>query len=348
MPVPERCVAILCGALAAVLSGAPEVAPPALPSLEWDPASLVLVREGGNYARMVRLQNRDILCSYDRGGKVYVSRSADGGRTWGEEALVCASAWGIATNADLLQLASGGVLLAWNERPTDGTHPFAIQACRSRDDGRTWSAPVLVYEADTRFENGCWEPAAIQLPSGEVQLFFANENPYRQSAEQEIALVRSLDQGTSWSAPVRVSFRAGHRDGMPSPLLLRHGRGIAVAIEDDGLDGAFKPVIVSSSLADTWRECVDGTSPRRWGALRTPLASAVYAGAPCLRQLSGGETVLSYHCASGRREPEMQVVLGDDEARGFAAPSVPFQSHGVKPTFLGRVRGVFKPFTDRH
>ena len=40
--------------------------------------------------------------------------------------------------------------------------------------------------AGAEARDGCWEPAMAQLPDGEVQLFFANESPYRQSSEQEL------------------------------------------------------------------------------------------------------------------------------------------------------------------
>lgn len=33
-----------------------------------------------------------------------------------------------------------------------------------------WPEQVL-YEEGYQFENGCWEPSAIQLPDGQIQLF---------------------------------------------------------------------------------------------------------------------------------------------------------------------------------
>lgn len=74
-------------------------------------------------------------------------------------------------------------------------------------------------QAGHEFANGCWEPSAVLLPSGEIQLFFANEGPYTHSDEQEISLLRSYDNGYSWSHhPETVSFRSGRRDGMPALL----------------------------------------------------------------------------------------------------------------------------------
>ncbi|MCX7011802.1 MAG: sialidase family protein, partial [Candidatus Sumerlaeota bacterium] len=236
------------------------------------------------------------------------------------------------------------ILLSYNERPSDGVHPFAIKTCVSRDNGRAWSAPALVYEAGTDARTGCWEPAAIQLPSGEIQLFFANEFPYKKSNEQEISMTRSFDNGATWSAPIAVSFRPGHRDGMPSPLALRDGKGIVVAIEDNGLvRGPFKPTIVYSSLEDNWNlPTADGDSPRRWGALDPPLPPAWHAAAPCVRQMPSGETVLSFQIdrdASGaKHELYMAVCVGDCEAKHFGGMTYPFP---LPPEQTGRWNSLF-------
>jgi hypothetical protein len=55
----------------------------------------------------------------------------------------------------------------------------------------------------------------------------------------------------------------------------------------------------------------------------------IYAGAPYLRQLKSGETILSYQGTEGRTNKmefaEMKVVVGDAGAAGFGGKSVPFR-----------------------
>jgi len=114
---------------------------------------------------------------------------------------------------------------------------------------------------------------------------------------------------------------------MPVALALANGAGVAVAIEDNGLCGTFKPTILFSPLDDVWRlGPVTGESPRRWNALADPLPAYVYAGAPYLRQFPSGETVLSFQCGEDGniRHSRIVVCLGDASAREFRQLSMPF------------------------
>ncbi|MBT3200364.1 MAG: exo-alpha-sialidase [Phycisphaerales bacterium] len=304
------------------------------PHIQWDQKTLTLVAAQGNYARMIRLKNGNILCCYSRGGKVCLRGSIDNGKKWGGEITVASCNYGAATNAEIVQLSDGRVLYAYNVRPSDGVHRFAINTCFSSDNGKTWTKPRQVFAAGKTFENGCWEPAAIQLPSGEIQLFFANEAPYRKSNEQEITMIRSLDGGATWGKPERICFRKGRRDGMPVPLILKNGKGVVLAIEDPGARGRFKPATIITSMKDNWRQgLANGKSPRRRASLLTPLPPGVYAGAPYICQLDSGVTILSVQSTEGRKVPRgakqtlssrMVVYVGNGMAEKFTNRSEPF------------------------
>ena len=289
--------------------------------IEWNKDSLTLIEQGAGYGRMIRVKDGHILCCFDKGGRIWVKTSIDDGKSWtSESVLVAKSDFGIVTNPELLELRNGSLLCCFNERPNDGIHPFAIMFCSSKDGGRKWSIARRSTKPIRSSTMVAREPAAVQLPDGELQLMFANESPYRASNEQEITMLRSSDNGRTWQNPTTVSFRRGHRDGMPVPLLLRDGpKGIAVVIEDNGLDGDFKPVIVYSSLKDNWRAGpIFGDSPHRWPALSVPLQSNIYARAPYLRQMSSGETA----CRSNARKPDggkpqMVVYFGEQLVSQF-------------------------------
>ncbi len=289
--------------------------------VEWDASTLRLVAEHGTYARIIRLTSGVLACCYQQKGQSWVKRSRDDGRSWDEGRVATAYGQGIAANPELIQLQNGDLVLLYNERPADGKSPFAISSVVSRDEGLSWSAPRRIYDGGTRWEEGCWEPSALQFPDGEVQIYFANETPYADSNEQEISMISSRDPSKVW----RVSFREQSRDGMPAPCLLGDGKTVAIAIEDNGLAGKMKPVILYSDTDRRWKEgVVGGTSPRRRAALAEPLAPSVYAGAPYLCQMPSGITLLSVQIGESGEESSMVVYVGDEMARGFANKSVPF------------------------
>lgn len=305
-------------------------------SIHWDQSTLRMVSTGtevrySGYARMVQLPDKTLLTVYEADGSVVAVSSTDLGNTWSAPTVVAARQDGINMAVpDALVLSDGSILVCYNPRPyrIDPSRKFAIRTKKSTDGGKTWQHERLLYEAGHIFGNGCWEPATVQLPTGEIQLFFANEGIYTTSDEQNISMLRSADGGLTWSKePQIVSFRAGSRDGMPVPLLLQNGHDLVFAIEDNGLRN-FKPFIIHSTLAQGWSALVPGSSPDRWYALAEPIADEIYAGAPYLRQLPTGETLLSYQGTEGRintiGNAEMKVVVGDEKAQNFGSKSVPF------------------------
>lgn len=298
--------------------------PATAPRIEWDTHTLTLVAEGGWYGRIRRVKGPRLICAYEHRGGVRVSHSADNGKSWKPGALAARIAYGHAANPELLVTRGSGVLLFVNERPSDGVHPFAISMARSTDGGQTWSDLQVLYAADTRFENGCWEPAAVQMPDGEIRVVFANESPYRETHEQEISMMVSRDGGQTWSPLRAVSFRPRARDGMPVPALLGPKREMHVAIEDSGLSGLMKPVIVRVGDALP----VSPGSPDRWAALAEQPAPEVNVAAPYLVAMPTGVTVLSSQSSEGGRKPRMVVYLGDRQARGFGSMSEPFAMAG--------------------
>lgn len=315
----------------------PPIEIPAVPYLggiriAWDYSSLKKISNGSGYngyARLIETADQSWLCVYESNGSVVVSKSTDEGQTWSSPVIVENRATGVNMAVpDILQLSDGSILVCYNLRPSVPTQKFAIKTRKSYDGGDTWTDARLLYEADYRFENGCWEPAAIQLPSGEIQLYFANEGVFLSSNEQNISMLRSGDNGLTWtSTPEVISYRAGARDGMPVPLLLNNKKDIVVAIEDNGFTN-FKPYILRNSISQNWASFVNGASANRNYALLKPIPDPLYAGAPYIRQLSTGETLLSYQGTEDRinniNNADMKVVIGDSEAKSFDMKSRPF------------------------
>lgn len=297
-------------------------------TIKWDESRCHFVTSGG-YARIKKVDNRHALV-YNSGSPALLRFSDDKCESWGEPIEVARTEGYGFTNCELLQLQSGKLLYMWNARPRPNTNlPYKIMYATSDDSGKSWSEARDLYIAHCEFQNGCWEPIALQLPDGEVQIYFANEAPYTESNEQEITLMRSKDDCESWSEAEKISFRAGSRDGMAVPIYLPHSKEIAVAIEDNGIRGRFKPVIVRS--ANNWKDgFVAANDTRREEALTPECAvhDTIYAGAPYLIHLGKNHTLLSIQSTEGRkgrneRFANMQVYVGDKDARNFCNRSTP-------------------------
>jgi hypothetical protein len=293
--------------------------------IEWDRRTLVLLQQGGGYGRMTRVV-KGLLCCFEHRGRCYVRQSSDEGKTWRDPIEAASFAFGTAANPELLECDDGRVLLFYNQRPRDHVHPYSIRMAISQDNGNSWAIdPHVLSSAGLKEGEGCYEPSAIQLPSGEIQLFFANEFPHKADGTQEITLLRSADGGKTWSDPKAVSYRAGHRDGMPVPIGLLNQKGLAFAIEDNGItaDREFKPTIIHTPT-DWPKQAIGGESADRWAAVNTNWPAHVYAGAPYLRQMPTGETILSCQTSHDGQPAQMAVYIGDADAKHFASPSNPF------------------------
>lgn len=302
----------------------------------WDFSSQKYVN-AGVYARVKKLPDGKLAMVYSAGSDVYFVTSSDGGYKWSNLRQVSHDSKNVYnyTNSELIVLQNGKLMYAWNARPNDESNPggpYKIMAKYSANNGLTWTGEQTLFTASTTSNEGCWEPAMVQLPSGELQLYFANEYLVTND-NQNISMMRSSDNGATWGNVEVVSFRSGSRDGMPVPLVLQNEKDLVLAIEDNGLSGTFKPVIIHTTLADNWASgTVSGSSTNRWAALSSyeTLASSIYAGAPYLIQLSSGETLLSVQSGEDRQTPGsldhalMQVYVGSATARGFLSKSTPF------------------------
>ena len=306
----------------------------------WDTASLKRIAPPDSsafYPRMIQLMNSSLFAIYASNGNVVGVTSNDNGQDWSSPKLIAAKRDKVNMDTpDLMQLKNGTLLACYATRPQgalrgnpDPLQKFEIRIQKSVDNGQSWQDEKTLYQAGSSFKDGCWEPSLVQLPSGEIQLFFANEAVYTSSNEQNISMLQSFDNGKSWSPTPRIiSFRKGSRDGMPVPIWINNEKKVVVAIEDPGIQN-FKPYTVRSSINGKWLNIVEGDHPDRNYALVNPIIDSVYVGAPYLRQLSTGETVLSYQSTEGRirnRENNavMRVAVGDQFAKNFHSVSTPF------------------------
>lgn len=294
----------------------------------WERNTLERVSQEGfryaGYARAEKLQNGDLVFVYEGDGSVFFRTKS--GENWSDPVTVAPKKPGINMAVpEIIQLENGKLLVGYNPRPRgrENENRFAIRTVKSEDMGKTWVQDQLVYEGGAEFQNGVWEPVFLELPNGEIQMYFANEAPYRESDEQEISVILSKDGGSTWSENVhQVSFTADFRDGMPVPICLESTGKIAVVIEDNS-DGAFKPVVVYSEGKD-WNKAVLAESPQRTKVLEKELAEVGHAGAPYLVQMENGLTLISFQMGEDLNHSQMAVALGNENAADFSGISFPF------------------------
>lgn len=299
----------------------------------WDTSTQKKVFQNGGYARMTQLKDGRLMAVTENNG-IDIAFSTDLGNTWSPQTKIVSNKAALPECVpDLIQLSDGTILVGYNPRPSEPyseDRKFGIRVKRSTDNGATWEDETYVVDADYKFDNGCWEPSFLQLPSGEVHLYYADEHPYTTNNDQQISLCRSFDNGRTWSEPEKVSYRAGRRDGMPSAVILNDGN-IAMAYEDNGwpgFEGSFLPTISVCPLDTDWHDYwTDADSPNRWKACDYDFVNqGLRGGAPCLRVLPWGETVLSHQSDYGNDDGRfnMYVYVGDEHAKGFKAACAPF------------------------
>lgn len=310
-------------------------------NIVWDSSSLTRLSDKGKaafYPRMIQLENHTLLLAFSSQGNIVTAKSNDNGRSWTQPVIAAEGKDDVNEDTpELLELNNGSILILYNSRPqksrdaaTELNHVFDIRVKISRDKGESWQNEQVLYKAGTSFSDGCWEPSALQLPDGTIQLFFSNEGIYTNSNEQNISMLQSKNNGLSFSStPQIISFRKGSRDGMPVPMWLSNTKQVVLAIEDPGY-GNFKPYTVRSAKNGEWNKVIGGEDVDRRYALHNRLNDSVYAGAPYLRQLSSGLTLLSYQSTEGRKVNKdnnaiMHVAIGNNDASDFYEVSVPFQ-----------------------
>jgi hypothetical protein len=316
-------------------------------TIVWDSSSKRLLSPVGpntysGYGRMIQLIDGSLFAVYGNSDSGLTgTRSYDNGNTWGTPfSILPNTARQTMDNAEITQLRDSSLIVSTNLRPrggkanADSPSHYQIGVVRSTDMGAHWSPLRILYTASTEAKDATWEPKVIQLPSGTVELYYSDEYPYQDNDDQNISLFTADEHAATWTRrPHIVSYRRGHRDGMPVPLLLRGDTVIAMAIEDNGCGRDFKISIIKDAVADGWSKVVSGSDPAREYALGNfaqPDDGNVYAGAPYLVKMPDGKTVLSFQCNKymlTKKVPkncQPTVMVGDENARNFSHPDTPF------------------------
>ena len=325
------------------------------------------------YPRIKRVADGGLLLSFmddHYGWNVFTCRSEDDGRTWGPVTKVRACHPGVSTlgedevvyvNPDFLQLKDGRIMLAWQWRYRKGYGDLpntnmncGIEIAFSNDGGRTWGEPREVYRGR------CWEPAMLELPSGEIHMYLTDSQKIEQNMScPKTSLIRSFDGGETWQGKPcctwedveGISYTRDSRfgyDGMATAVLLDDG-SIAMSIEV--WSGKYvvdqTPVVVKTP--SNWHD-VDQETLLKDGGPAYPLKKQVNKDmvgyGPYIGRLPGGQ-VLVLTNGQYRGEQGVWVLEGDGKADNFTHGTSPFQGYWGSIDYIGNGK-VIATGTERY
>ena len=313
--------------------------------------------KGANYPRIKKISDDRYILFYQDGQTakdIYYSVSSDL-KEWslgvklfkshnitvnGSNDTMCYSSCDatVLANGDIMAIAS--FRSGRNFRVTNEFNGLAMRI--SSDEGKTWGEEQIIYKGSN------WEPQILQLPSGEIQVYFTHGGPKIQPQMEAgiptkdmvpssgTAIIRSYDNGKTWDPYVMEPPYAAHRvsqqythtengikvftDQMPCAILLNNSNTIAMAAESKFLQGSEEIYYITMAYNDdNWAVGlgIDEEGP-------VDKQNNMFKGAaPYLRQFPSGETILS-----NNRSSKFQIRLGDSQARNFGDPINPLAGTG--------------------
>lgn len=205
----------------------------------------------------------------------------------------------------------------------------------SKDLGETWSEPEIIYHGRS------WEPYFLQLPSGEVQMYFTHSAPkdalyttqMGSTPSSGVAMMSSIDNGDNWTPlPLTYPYVAKRivqqpnfvhngiqlmTDQMCVAVLLNNGKTIAMVTESGtGKDEDLAISLIRSHDYFARELAVDEYGPED----RTD--NFAYGLSPYIVQFPSGEVAISYFASR-----KTKLILANETATELYMDSVvnPFQ-----------------------
>jgi hypothetical protein len=235
---------------------------------------------------------------------VLVSRSTDGGATWGPAiSLLDDDGNRFFNDKESLTIDSTNpryVYAVW-DRLDPSEHGVTLLA-RSTDGGVSWSTAAPIYDPGAGRQT--IGNVAVTTPDGIVHVFFTELGPAAGNPaviEGNLAVVRSTDKGVTWSAPTRIAqlLAVGTRVPSQTSITVRAGEVLGTFAASPA-DGTLYAAWQDSRFAGGARDAIvlarsiDGGST--WSApVPVNANAAVPAFTPTLAVLPSGLVSVTYY-----------------------------------------------------
>lgn len=328
------------------------------------------------YSRIKKLSDGTFLMSFSDdhyGWNIYVRRSEDHGKTWSDAQMIRESHEATSTvgedmkvfvNPEFIELNDGRVMIAYQWRYKKGYHDIpntnincGVEIMYSSDKGRSFTAPREVYRGRS------WEPAMLQLPSGELQMYItSSQDVVNKVSYPRTVIIRSFDNGATWQGKKMathednwtISRTVDDRfayDGMPTAVRLDDNNGIAVPLEvwSGTLVVDQTPIVVRTEMEDNWHS-IDQKKIKTKGGPAYPYRKQVNkdleAYGPYSTKLGTGEMVVQSN-GTYKGVQGIWTLIGDKKGDNFRFATSPFVGYWGSIDYIGN-RKVISTATERY
>jgi hypothetical protein len=201
-------------------------------------------------------------------GAVLVSRSADGGLTWGPATTLLhddSTAFSDKESITADPTNASFVYATWERFAGSSEGPAPTWLARTTDGGVTWEPARQIY--DPGGTNSTLNNQVVVLPDGMLVLFFSEFDSVGSLTNVLLRIIRSQDKGATWSAPITIaqSLSRGARNpdtGTPirdgsnlGSIAVDKNGTLAIAWQDSRFSGGARDGIAFSRSFDgglTW------------------------------------------------------------------------------------------------
>ena len=179
-----------------------------------------------------------------------------------------------------LAVAADGTLLAVADQRGDALNDLpntiSVVVRRSSDNGMSWSDPVVIAKGDKSTDKTYGDPAVVvDRQSGTIMVFFCGDkgfwdSRYNPSMRQGLYFVKSLDNGLTWSEPVRFDsqvYKSNWQGGFiasGSAVQLESGRIMCVVNAHTSTSPGYNQeqyAIWTDDLGETWHTGSGSATP---------------------------------------------------------------------------------------